>query len=82
MSMLKFSEQIVLMVSPTTDDRLRTLAQKHGASVAKAARVALHLGLRPAEMLDTDLFERTHLALEAEARRRHADCSGSWHTED
>lgn len=78
----RWSEQVVWMLSPAMDDRLRTLAQKHGVSVGYAGRVAISLGLQHAERVDADTFGRAHWVLEQEARSRHDTCSGGWHAED
>jgi hypothetical protein len=78
----RWSEQVVAMVSPATDDRIRALAAKHGVPIGKAVRVALECSLRGAEMLDAEMFESVHVELEHAARRRHLDCSGGYHRDD
>lgn len=78
----RWSEQQVVMLSPSVDDRIRALAQRHGCSASKAHRVALQCSLRGAEMLDAEAFAKVHAALEQEARRRHLDCVGGFHDLD
>lgn len=78
----RFSEQAVVMLSPRTDDRVRSLAVRHCVSYGKAMRVIVRIGLTMAERLGSDAFEAEHLAETLSAERRHADCEGSWHTLD
>lgn len=78
----RFSEQTVVMLAPSVDDRIRTLAVRHGVSQGRAHRVALLCSLAGAEALTTEEFLRAHAVCEDEARGRHANCRGHFHVED
>lgn len=78
----RFSEQTVVMLAPSVDDRIRTLAVRHGVSQGRAHRVALLSSLTGAEKMSTEEFLRAHALCEDEARARHANCRGHFHIED
>lgn len=78
----KFTEQLVVMLAPSIDDRIRNLALRHRVSVGKAARVVIRYGLERAETMQTENFLQAHLLDEISAARLHADCCGSHHRAD
>lgn len=74
----RYSEQAVVVVSPYTDDRLRSLAVQHGVSFGRAARVALRVGLDTALTLSREDFAAEHAREDEMARRGHDECAGPW----
>lgn len=74
----RYSEQAVVVISPYTDDRLRTLAERHGVSFGKAARVVLRVGLPRALEMTKEEFAAEHALEDEVARRGHESCIGAW----